>query len=301
MADEENEEEQEESIVPHALTKEEVEKGLSGVAKTVDGTSYALTRFAASGLALNSISVLKTFKHIRYIDVSNNFIVDLSMLEGLPYLLSLNARKNNMMSLKLPKLEFLQVLNVSENKLKAIDGLEAPMLRYLYLTGNHIATVAGLDALEQLEKLELEKNKLKSAEGLGLPQLKTLTLANNALESVAGLDGLSGVPTLDLSGNVITTLEGFPQSPCLATLSLKGNKIDKPDQVENLKEIPLKNLDLSENPVAEVENYRIKIIRRLPALEILDEEEITEEERELAKEPEEEPPEEEPAEEEADE
>jgi len=96
-------------IEPQVLSLDLMKPALKGLARTVDGTGYALTHLEIRGKNLGDISAISLYKHIRYLDLSTNEISDLSPLQSLEHLLSLNLSKNKIASLQLPALQFLQV------------------------------------------------------------------------------------------------------------------------------------------------------------------------------------------------
>ena len=105
----------------------------------------------------------------------------------------------------LQNLKFLQVLDLSYNK---------------------IAAISGLDGL-RLQELNLEGNELSSLEGLGgLPSLSVLNVARNKLESLQPLQSCQSLLTLDAGHNAVSVLrqvEFLRPLPWLANLTLMGN------------------------------------------------------------------------------
>jgi len=119
------------------------------------------------------------------------------------------------------------------------------------------------------------------------PNLECLWLNNNKLEKVEGLDTNFRLRELYLHNNRIKTLEGsIPNLLHLRTLSLNNNEIrDLEKNLEILvKYKQLTQLNLSENPVSEEPNYRLRVIHTIPSLQVLDRHVVTPEERVKAKE-----------------
>lgn len=94
------------------------------------------------------------------------------------------------------------------------------------------------------------------------------------LKSFANLPKWSGITRLEAAENQLTgsNLAELQQySDTLAVLKLANNKISNLDDLKTLTSFKsLKNLDLVENPVTKIEDYRNKIFRLLPQLEVLD-------------------------------
>ncbi|KAJ1493265.1 hypothetical protein T484DRAFT_1769119 [Baffinella frigidus] len=232
---------EEEQSVP--LSQDDVNAGLSELASSVDGTSVVFTRLALPGRLAEDISGVAFLSNVRYIDLSNNLIKDASPLELLEHLLELDVSQNRLAEFAIGPLAFLQnrlaefaigplaflqSLDCSRNKLRALEGLEAPLLRRLSLdcSRNKLKAFEGLEApllRRLLQTLELDNNQMASCAGLGRASLKTLTLANNLISDASGLEGLD-LKSLDLSTNKLTGLQGLPTSGMLKRLILKANQ-----------------------------------------------------------------------------
>jgi Leucine-rich repeat (LRR) protein len=80
--------------------KEDLKAGLSSLSKTADNLTYAYTKLtlAEKGLELLYEPILE-LKHLRYLDLSSNQLIDIGIVTNLRYLLSLNVSKNMITSL----------------------------------------------------------------------------------------------------------------------------------------------------------------------------------------------------------
>jgi len=75
------------------------------------------------------------------------------------------------------KLQFLQILNLSNNKIKELPELNLVSLLQLNLEGNLIDKAHEFKGLPKLNKLNLKQNKLKDCTGLiNCPELDVLYL-----------------------------------------------------------------------------------------------------------------------------
>ena len=120
---------------------EEALKGaLTGLGKTANNRSMAYTRLNLAEKELERIfPVMLDYKEIRYLDLNTNAISDISITAEFEHLVWLNASKNQLSSLDLfssNKLEHLQNLNLSGNKIKALTSITLPALRRLNLSEN---------------------------------------------------------------------------------------------------------------------------------------------------------------------
>eukprot|EP00002_Diphylleia_rotans_P006339 TRINITY_DN1571_c0_g1_i1.p1 TRINITY_DN1571_c0_g1~~TRINITY_DN1571_c0_g1_i1.p1 ORF type:complete len:312 (+),score=63.05 TRINITY_DN1571_c0_g1_i1:264-1199(+) len=110
--------------------------------------------------------------------------------------------------------------------------------------------------------------------------LKNLNMWGNDIDDVSVIASMKSVEVVSLSVNSISTLRYFGQCPNLTELYLRKNRIFDIREVTYLVDCKyLRVLWLSENPCAEVENYRDYVIRTLPQLVKLDNTDITSEER----------------------
>lgn len=149
---------------------EEALKGsLSGLSKTSNNKSMAYTRLSLAEKQLERLfPVILRFKEIRFLDLNSNTISDISIVEGFDNLVWLNASKNQVSNLDIfsgEKLEQLQTLNLSTNKIKKITTIALPSLRRLNLTENQISEVEW-KGHGCIELLELRKNKLRKLKGI---------------------------------------------------------------------------------------------------------------------------------------
>ena len=125
-----------------------------------------------------------------------------------------------------------------------------PSLKKLNLSGHQIETIENIEILDSIQNLNLSKNQITSLNGLN--QLKNLKI-------------------LDVSSNQITTWEGISKLTGLEILNIADNNIADLAQIEKFKaNINLRELDLRNNPVWEVENYRDIVLDLLPNLRMLD-------------------------------
>jgi len=118
------------------------------------------------------------------------------------------------------------------------------------------------------------------------PNLECLWLNNNKLEKLEGLETNFRIRDLYLQDNKLKTLEGSIQILIhLRILDLRNNELRDLDKtLEFLKDHKqLIQLDLSDNPVAEEPNYRLRVICAIPSVKVLDRHVITLEDRQKAK------------------
>uniref|UniRef100_A0A8C6ITY9 Leucine-rich repeat-containing protein 23 n=1 Tax=Melopsittacus undulatus TaxID=13146 RepID=A0A8C6ITY9_MELUD len=265
-----------------------LKEGLSLLCKTGNGLAHAYVKFEAKSKDLTDISLLESFIHLRYVDLSENKLQDLAPLSSLTHLLWLKVDGNLLSSACMQELPYLQVISFARNHIKDMEGITHPRLANLSMKENKIQSALSLShaQLFSLQILELRGNKLKSTEGLSLPKLKTLYLAQNTISSLEGLEGLEQLTTLHLRDNQLETLDGFSSSmKCLQYLNLRNNRISSIQEVAKLQFLPmLQTLVLLDNPCSEETSYRLEVLALLPHLQRLDKDVVQQEERAEAKE-----------------
>lgn len=283
------EEEEEEKVPPNPLTDEMIAESLSLLCKTGDGLAHAYVRVDIHERGVTDIDIVKSFIHLRYVDISKNSLKDISPLSALTHMLTLKADENLLTTVQMEEMPFLQVASFSHNKLTTTEGFNHPMLEHLVLSNNNITHVSGLDAnkLARLHTLELRGNKLETTDGIYLPNIKNLFLAANMIKRVEGLGRCTGLTTLHLRDNQLETLDGFSDLELkeLQYVNLRGNLITSVKEFTKMKLLPfLRALALSENPVADEDDYRMEVLIALRTLERLDKDEFNDEERHEAEE-----------------
>lgn len=115
---------------------------------------------------------------------------------------------------------------------------------------------------DQKESLELYKNLIH------------LSLNNVGLENLNNLPNIKGLMYLSLNNN---KLKGDDLSnitelyPNLYKLKISGNNIESVDNLKCLNELELKKIEVKDNPFTKNDNeYREKIYKLLPQVEIVD-------------------------------
>ncbi|KAM6216246.1 leucine-rich repeat-containing protein 23 [Rhynchocyon petersi] len=281
-------EEYSEDWIPNPLTEDLMKEGLSLLCKTGNGLAHAYIKLELKERDLTDIHLLRSYIHLRYVDVSENHLTDLSPFNYLTHLLWLKADGNRLQSARLDELPYLQSASFAYNQITDTEGISHPRLGSLDLKGNRIRVVTGLDPqkLKSLHTLELRGNHLESTLGINLPKLKNLFLAQNALKTVEGLEKLSSLTTLHLRDNQIETLSGFSgEMKSLQYLNLRGNMVADLRELAKLQDLPkLRALVLLENPCTDGSDYRQEALVHLVHLERLDKDFYEEEDRAEAEE-----------------
>ncbi|KAM3920127.1 leucine-rich repeat-containing protein 9 [Leptodactylus fuscus] len=163
-----------------------------------------------------------------------------------------------------PIMESLEVLHLGYNGISNLPQLQLSRLKNLkslFLQGNEISQVEGLEGLQYLQELVLDHNRIKMIAETSFAKqssLVSLRMEENRLRDVSNLHPLIKLKKLFI---------GF-------------NKIQEISEVEKLEAIPtLLELSISGNPISRKMFHRQLIIHRLQNLQILDGIAVTSEER----------------------
>ncbi|XP_011810745.1 PREDICTED: leucine-rich repeat-containing protein 23 [Colobus angolensis palliatus] len=243
-----------EEWLPTPLTEDMMKEGLSLLCKTGSGLAHAYVKLEVKERDLTDIYLLRSYIHLRYVDVSENHLTDLSPLNYLTHLLWLKADGNQLRSAQLNELPYLQIASFAYNQITDTEGISHPRLETLNLKGGtldyHTTCPRALAAQNMLKKVE-------------------------------SLEDLSNLTTLHLRDNQIDTLSGFSREmKSLQYLNLRGNMVANLGELAKLRDLPkLRALVLLDNPCTEETNYRQEALVQMPYLERLDKEFYEEEER----------------------
>lgn len=163
-----------------------------------------------------------------------------------------------------PILHNLEVLHLGYNGIRHMSLLKLdclPSLKMLFLQGNEISKVEGLENLCELRELVLDKNKLKSLHEtsfINQKKLKELHIENNMLQKLNYLEELV----------------------CLERLYIGSNRIQDTLEFEKLINLTkLFEISLIDNPVTRRHMHRPFLIFHRPSLLYIDGIVITNDER----------------------
>ena len=135
-----------------------------------------------------------------------------------------------------------------------------------------------------MSTIDLDEEKiLLKAKASSLKEVKSISFWG---AKIANIDIVSKMPNLEsasLSANCITSLRAFSCCPNLRELFVRRNHIQDLLEFDHLKNLKnLRTLWASDNPVAQLPNYREYVIRVLPQITKLDEIDISDVERKAA-------------------
>ncbi|GAW79680.1 dynein light chain 1 [Plasmodium gonderi] len=153
----------------------------------------------------------------------------------------------------------------------------------------HIPLIEKLDnsinTLEKCKRLSLSTNRIEKLIPMsGLKSIEILSLGRNCIKKFQYLEDISGtLKQLWISYNSIDKLDNLQSLKKLQVLYLFHNKIKSLEEIDKLSSLPeLIELGLKGNPIYEGktnEYMKLVILKKLPQLKIVDNETITEKQR----------------------
>ncbi|XP_025943077.1 leucine-rich repeat-containing protein 9 [Apteryx rowi] len=153
-----------------------------------------------------------------------------------------------------PVMQSLEVLHLGYNGITNMAQLQLSRLKnlkILFLQGNFISHIEGLEGLQFLQELVLDHNRIK-------------------MISEGSLAKQNALLALHLEENQIRELNSLQPLVKLQKLFLNFNRIQELSELEKLEVIPsLKVLSVHGNPISSKKNYRPLLLLRLPTLQVL--------------------------------
>ena len=182
---------------------------------------------------------------VTYLDVGGYAIFDLEGINSFSNLVELNADSNNLMSLQIEDLEFLERLLARSCLIEDITLSNLPSLRGLNLAGNEISEL-DLTSFPELYFVNVNANNLISLNVTGLDQINGLLVRENELTEL-DLSGLTSLRYIWVEFNPLTELD-LAAVPALRIYSGGETNIDVLDFSLNpeFTSLQLLNTDVSQ-------------------------------------------------------
>eukprot|EP00899_Mesostigma_viride_P014378 jgi/Mesvir1/22941/Mv19451-RA.2 len=254
----------------------------------MEHASATLRELKLYGNKLEQISDLKRLVNLQALFLNDNHI---SKIEGLDLNRSLTSLRLDGNALEsttgLERLTALKILDLSRNPISKLEGLTAlTSLEEFSASGNALTSMEGLSKCTKLLEITLSHNQISKISQLkGLSKLDVLRLDFNKISSLSGLsEDMTYLTELYLANNQITSLEPITtRCPNLETLDVAYNKLETSEAtIAPLKPLEsLSEVKLTGNPYVESAGagYRRGVVAELPQLLMLDDYEVTFEDR----------------------
>ncbi|OCT88816.1 leucine-rich repeat and IQ domain-containing protein 1 [Xenopus laevis] len=208
---------------------------------------------------ITSIHGVDNCNNLRSLELSYNSITRIGDLESLKNLQRLTLDHNQLISTKgLEAVSGLLYLDFSYNHLTELEGIQnCGLLQILKLQGNNLCEPPKLDNHVLLQELYLDDNSISTIQAMSsywLPLLQTLSIPQNSLIHLTPLNSFISLEELDISSNCVSDLQS-------TILWLEGCGA-------------LRKLDVRKNPLVQDTNWRCSLLKILPGLRWLNEENI---------------------------
>lgn len=165
------------------------------------------------------------------------------------------------------KIKNTELLYFQRRGVESIEELkvqsEFKNIKYMYLNGNLITEITGLERFTELRVLHIRNNQLTRISGLNnLINLSELHLDCNHINRIENLDSLINLEELNLSNNSINKIENLDHLNKLKNLNLNHNNISKIENLDKLER--LETLSLNTNPITKIENlHKLRNLKKL--------------------------------------
>ncbi|XP_075712917.1 leucine-rich repeat- and IQ domain-containing protein 1 isoform X2 [Rhinoderma darwinii] len=219
---------------------------------------------------ITSIHGMEDCTNLMSLELSFNSITRIAGLESLINLQCLVLDHNQLISTKaLETTPRLTYLDCSYNHLTELEGIQnCGLMQILKLQGNNLSEIPRLDNHVLMRELYLDDNNLTTMKDLSsywLPLLQVFSMSQNSIIHLAPFNTFISLEELNISGNCLSELQTI-------TLWLEGCQ-------------SLRILSIRKNPFLQEHTWRSTLIKTLPMLLFLNDEEIKSEDTKLPKAP----------------
>lgn len=228
--------------------KEIAKEGQSMLSKTADNVSFAYVKLEINEKEIEGLyRALEFYPHLRYLNIKDNKIRDISMVADLHYLVYLDTSSNEIKDISFlenPHIQtYLQFLNLSKNKIKNCPAFNLKRLRKLNLNENLISSLENFDGQNSIVLLEARKNTIKDLNGCSnMTSLKELYLGENQIKTMEGVKNNQNLEVLFLRSNLVSTVsDKFEGLGKLRHVNLRDNQIAKVSEIKKLLDVPSLN------------------------------------------------------------
>ena len=170
----------------------------------------------------NNNTAISQMKQLKRLDLSNTAMTNIN---------NINTLINSYEEWEEP---YMEDLNISNNNLENIDGIEKfKSLQSLYVANNKISDISKLNALEVLKVLNVSNNNIKDITSLkDITTLRTLNISNNSISDISSV--YRGITALYFSGNKVKDISSLSRLTSLTNLSMNNNQIEDISPVKNI-------------------------------------------------------------------
>ena len=220
---------------------------------------YLIAQLNLTHLQINNdkyqscLYVLDKVVSVTVITVNN---LDDMITNYLPNISTLNLTSTWLFKFPLFNYNNLTYLDISNNMLKSLNGIEAvTKLETLIANNNFITSVEPLNKLTKLKTVNISNNKVFNINALNELSLITFYGNNNYIDSIVGLP--ITITDLDVSSNNISDIRYIRAMKALIIAKLPYNNILSVN-IDDIKHIP--KLDISNCNIHRIDNLHINFV-----------------------------------------
>ena len=176
---------------------------------SVLGNIESLKNITAINNKIEDINVLRNLE-LQYICLDGNSITDINVVSNWDNLINLSFSGNKIENIPdLSKLEYIDTVNLSNNKIEKITGGSA-VLKELNIDNNNLNSLAGIEQYSNLEILSISNNQISSLNELeSLKNLENLNINKNQINDIGNLANCFNIKYLYMDNNNISNLESL--------------------------------------------------------------------------------------------
>lgn len=176
---------------------------------SVLGNIESLKNITAINNKIEDINVLRNLEP-EYICLDGNNITNINVVSNWDNLISLSFSGNKIENIPdLSKLEYIDTVNLSNNKIEEITGGSA-VLKELNIDNNNLNSLAGIEQYSNLEILSISNNQISFLNELeSLEKLENLNINKNQINDIGNLANCSNIKYLYMDNNNISNLESL--------------------------------------------------------------------------------------------
>ncbi len=224
-----------------------------------------LVQLSIARTAVQDLAPAKKLRHLSRLDVRYTQVTDLQPLLALSDLISLHLSGTKVNPSQLRDFSELQALSVDHLPLVNVWQIGSyRRLTSLYAKDTPLKDLQPLAAAENLQTLDVSETGITTIEPLGdLTALKLLFFAYTNVDTLKPLRKLTRLESLSFSGTPVTNIDLLPSLPNLQWVQLLGTRVR---DLEPL--LGLKRLDYVSLPVHASDDFRTRLRKRFPEIEI---------------------------------
>lgn len=216
----------------------------------VIGALPKLEQLTLNGCGLSTAAGLEKATGLRYLDLSNNTIRNISALASMQSLQKVYLQNNALTDLSsLSAIKTITHLNVSGNALSTLTPIcGISELVWLDASNNQLTRLEQIGKLTKLQELYLSKNLLNDIIGLeACTALQVLYVDNNQLIDISQVAALVNISMLDFSHNQVAALPEFSRDCALVEIDGSHNLLENLDALGGLHHLNIVLMDYNEN------------------------------------------------------